>query len=194
MIETFTFQRYAQGIEHPPVEDIEEFIADMTELSHAMGKGVRRLAQYPGAEFIMPPALSEWSEPDKNGYATRIADKQIALRRVALGAGAWRMQAIHNHTVHTGERYDTTRRMYWFAWKGDDVFESQSVLYRINSDPTSIFEPSPAENVPQLRLGTTERHASAAMVLPEDFDGLVREGELYADGLKQQLANSTTDS
>lgn len=193
MIERIDFQRYAQGENHPPVEDITAFISEMTELVHSIGKGVRRTQRFPGVDFIMPPALQDWRPEGKDGHSELLRDTQISMRVVDLGGAAWRMQAIHTDTVRVGGTYDTARDFYWFMWRRDEAFEAQRVRLTMKSDATSILAAPPQADVLQMNIGATERHVSTDMVSAPDFDILRRTADEYGKGLMVKvLANSTT--
>lgn len=182
----------------PHVEQLEEYRDLMVDTARSVGKGVRVLARYPGAEFMIPGGMTEWSEPDRKGHIHIEHDRQYSASFREIGDAAFRLMVIENESwlLPGKEKYLTYRNMYRFSWNGDaQVVDSQVLGIEIISSAKveGVFDPG-ADKLPvMLQVSRTDdgqepfRMMEHLMVDEVAFDCLLERTDSYQRDLLDQL-------
>ena len=187
MSEALKFQKYACGPGDHDAATLNELYEELQDVTRSLGKGVRRMARYPGSDFILPPPLAEFTLPDTKLRTKLKSEQAIVARHVQMGGAAHSLQVIETNTSLRGERYDRSRVFYRFMWSGDEVLEAQQIELTINADSQSIFEPLEGRDGAQVglfRQAETTRQAHITMLEQHNIESLLHRTERFGEDLR----------
>jgi hypothetical protein len=190
MSEALRFQKYACGPGDHDAETLNELYSELVYVTQSLGKGVRRLARYPGSDFILPPPLAEYTLPDTKLRTKLKSEQLIVARHMQMGEAAHSLQVIESNTTLNDDRYNRGRVFYRFTWSGSEVLEAQQIELTINADARSIFESlesSQGAAVALFQQAETTRRARISMLEQHNIENLLHRTEQFGEELRTQF-------
>jgi hypothetical protein len=173
----------------PTPEQVEEYHELLRDISHAMHRGTRRTMRFPGSEFILPGALTDWVEPEKRVGALIERDRNYTLGYKNLGDAAHKLVVLETESVLLGtDRYITHRQMFRFEWSNEGMYDAQAKKVEIvslaNGELTVLPEVATSIGVGEIDE-TCEpfRYMEDVLVSEADVDCLLYRTERYGKDL-----------
>lgn len=174
--------------EHSPsVDQLEEYRDLMIGIVHAMHKGVKVTARFPGTEFILPGSFTEWSEPNMDGHVQIERDRTYSASYKHIGMGAHKLIVLESESalLPNRQRYTTHRRIFRFGWANSTVLDSQATHTEIISDTNSAISLVGKDKKPVIVSEIDEhndpfRYSEHILVDEKDVDCLLYRTERYS--------------
>lgn len=184
----------------PSVDQLEEYRDLMTGIVHAMHKGIKVTAQFPGKEFMLPGSFTEWSDPDAEGNVRIERDRTYSASYKHIGMGAHKLIVLESESVliPKQQRYTTHRRMFRFGWANTTVHDSQAMHTEIISDAVSALTMVAGR---EKKVGISEidehadpfRYTEHLLIDESDFDCLMYRTERYSKAFLAHLRDDYYD-
>lgn len=131
--------------DYPALEQLLEYRNLMVDIVREQGRGIRharygeRAPTRPGTEYMLPGAMTEWSQPDRKHRTHIERERRYSASFRRIGEYAGRLLVLESDSVRIDASYDTRRNLYRFGWDADGVQESEVLpVYIVSGTQTDV--------------------------------------------------------
>lgn len=166
------FEHEQPAQERLTIEQLLEYRDLMVRIVRGQGKDIRYSVHYgskvrtrPNTEYLLPCALTEWSQPGYEGGKTRIErDRTYTASLRRMGEGAGRLLVIESESKLSSENtYHTSRNAYAFAWDTlVGVYEAKVLPTELFSSAQTDFEVVTADELGVSEIAIFDHENTAA--------------------------------